>query len=218
MKWCNQTHRLRLFLLPIVVVTSKRLRDLYCCSLGRKGKNAFPWWLLSSSQGYWYYQNRFWITEMKRCFAFCPYIALSVSKSGRRFHQKLNSGTKFTSDVDPFIELIDWMLTSFQNKFIYVFGCTGSLLLWGLFSSFRERRLPSSLTVVASLAAEHRPWDTQASVVTVPGPWRTGSSVAAHGLHCSQHVGASRIRDWTSVPYTGRQMLYHWVTREALEC
>ena len=82
------------------------------------------------------------------------------------------------------------MLTSFQNKFIHVFGCTGSLLLGGLFCSFRERMLPSSLTVVASLAAEHRPWDTQASVVAVPGPWRTGSSVAVHGLHCSTACGS----------------------------
>ena len=53
------------------------------------------------------------------------------------------------SGVGPFTELIDQMF--------YLFGCAGSLLLCGCFSSFRERRLPSSFTAVASLAVERGP-------------------------------------------------------------
>lgn len=53
------------------------------------------------------------------------------------------------SGVGPFTELIDPMF--------YLFGCAGSLLLCGRFSSFRECRLPSSFTAVASLAMERRP-------------------------------------------------------------
>ena len=35
------------------------------------------------------------------------------------------------------------------------------------------------------------------------------------GLAAPRHVGSSWIRDWTHVPHTSRQILYHWATREA---
>ena len=49
------------------------------------------------------------------------------------------------------------------------------------------------------------------------------SPVLAHGLQelshmglvSPQHVGSSQIRDQTHFPCVGRQILYHWATREA---
>ena len=55
-----------------------------------------------------------------------------------------------------------------------------------------------------------------------------GSRVAAHssgahpqrlwcvGLAALQHVGSSRMRDWTIVPCIGRWILNHWTCREVL--
>ena len=37
------------------------------------------------------------------------------------------------------------------------------------------------------------------------------------GLVVPQHVGSSQTGDWTCVPCIGRQILYHWATREALQ-
>ena len=48
-----------------------------------------------------------------------------------------------------------------------------------------------------------------------------GSGAQAQQLCTSlvalRHVGASWLRDWTCVSCTGRQILYHWATREALD-
>ena len=41
-----------------------------------------------------------------------------------------------------------------------------------------------------------------------------GSVVVAHRLSCSRACGSSQIRDWTHVSCIGRQILYHWATRE----
>ena len=45
------------------------------------------------------------------------------------------------------------------------------------------------LIVVASPVAEHRLKVARASVVAVPEPWSTGSTVMAHGLSCSVACG-----------------------------
>ena len=50
--------------------------------------------------------------------------------------------------------------------------------------------------------------------------WHPGSGAQAQQLWCKGlaapwHVGSSWIRDWTRVSCTGRQVLYHWATREA---
>ena len=39
----------------------------------------------------------------------------------------------------------------------------------------------------------------------------------AHGLSCPQHVGCSQTRDQTHFSCIGRQILYHWATKEAPE-
>ena len=36
------------------------------------------------------------------------------------------------------------------------------------------------------------------------------------GLVAPQHVGSSQTRNWTHVPYAGRQILNYWTTREVL--
>ena len=43
------------------------------------------------------------------------------------------------------------------------------------------------------------------------------SVVVAQRLGGSAHVGPSWTRDQTCVPFTGRQILYHWTTRETPE-
>ena len=110
--------------------------------------------------------------------------------------------------------------------FIYV-GCAGSLLLHGIFSSCGHWGLLSSCGVQAS------PWGgfscgaqslgTWASEVVVCGFSGCGSWALEHrlcscgkGLAAWRHVGSSWIRDSTCVSCIGRQILYHWPTRESL--
>ena len=38
------------------------------------------------------------------------------------------------------------------------------------------------------------------------------------GLFAPQHVGSSQVKDWTHVTWAGRQILYHWTTRDTLFC
>jgi len=59
------------------------------------------------------------------------------------------------------------------------------------------------LVAVASLVAEHRLWDAQASVVVVAY------------LIAPRHVGSSQTRNQICVPCIGRQILNRWTTREA---
>ena len=91
----------------------------------------------------------------------------------------------------------------------FIFGSGGSSSLHRLFSS-GVRRL---LIAVSSLAAEQGLWDVRASVVVAPLLWNTGPAV---GLLASRRVGSSKTRDQTHVSWIGRQILYLWVTREAL--
>ena len=53
------------------------------------------------------------------------------------------------------------------------------------------------------------------SVIAAPRFQSTGS-VVLHKLSCSQECGNFWLRDWTCVSCIGRQILYHWATREAL--
>ena len=52
---------------------------------------------------------------------------------------------------------------------LFIFGCAGSLLLCGFFSSCAEHRLLSGCHVRASLVADRGLWDVKASVVVAPG-------------------------------------------------
>ena len=56
------------------------------------------------------------------------------------------------------------------------------------------------------------------SVVGAPGSRATDSVVVAYRLSFAPgHVGSSQIKDQTHVSCTGRWILYHWATKEALD-
>ena len=55
---------------------------------------------------------------------------------------------------------------------------------------------------------------SQASVVSVLGLKSTGSTVAEHRLSCSESCGI--VSDRAHISCIGRQILYHWATREAI--
>ena len=46
-------------------------------------------------------------------------------------------------------------------------------------------------------------------------PWTLEQQLWCMGLVALQHVTSSPPRDWTRVSCLGRQILYHWATREA---
>ena len=89
------------------------------------------------------------------------------------------------------------------NNYLFIFGCAGSLLLLGLFSSCSERGLLSRavcrlLILAASLAVEHGLSVARASVVTAHGLSGGGSQAPQlwrTGLVASRYVGSSQIRD-----------------------
>ena len=70
---------------------------------------------------------------------------------------------------------------------------------------------------VASLVTENRLWGAGFSSCSTCAQWLRleGSRVRAQllrsvGLTAPQHVESSWTRDWTHVPYIGRQILNHW--------
>ena len=79
-----------------------------------------------------------------------------------------------------------------EGGILVCFGCAGSLLLCGFFSSCSEQRLLSSCCAWA--VVEHGLQSCQASAVVAPGLESTGSmwhtSLVAPG-----HVGSSQTRD-----------------------
>ena len=88
-------------------------------------------------------------------------------------------------------------------------GYAGSLQLLRLFSSCRRwgcslHEARGLLLAVPCLVVS---WASRAL-----GLQSTGSGVAALLI---PHVGSSQIRDGTCVSYTGRQICYHWPTKEA---
>ena len=108
-------------------------------------------------------------------------------------------------------------------------ACFNVLFIYGCTESVAERR-GYSLVVVhelliaeASLVTEHRFLGMWTSEVRTWAwkLWLPGSGAQAQRLWCMGwvapwHVRSSQIRDWTHhVSCTGRQILHHWVTREA---
>ena len=111
----------------------------------------------------------------------------------------------------------------FFNCFIYlfIFGCAGSSLLLGIFSSCDKRELLFSCIVWASHCGSFsccRVWalghtgfsrlQFLASRAQAQWSWYTG-------FVALQHVESSLTRDWTLVSCFGRQILNHWATRSA---
>jgi len=116
------------------------------------------------------------------------------------------------------------LLTCFFFFFFFklcIFGCSGSLLLYGLFSNWGGQGLLSSCSVQASrfcgfsCCRARAPGHADSEVVA-PRLWSTASVVSVMGLVALQHMGSSWSRDQTCVSCTGGQILIHWATREAL--
>ena len=106
------------------------------------------------------------------------------------------------------------------HSFFSFFGCAGSLLLRGLFSSCGKWGLLFSCSAQASHCSGFsccRAWAlrARASVGVAPGLWSTGSVVWHTGLVAPRCVGSSRTRNGIRVSCIGRWILYHWATREA---
>ena len=57
-------------------------------------------------------------------------------------------------------------------------------------------------------------WDTWARYLGLPGSRAQARQLWCMGLVAPQHVGFSRIRDWTHVFCISRWILYHWAIRE----
>ena len=119
-----------------------------------------------------------------------------------------------------------WILL--QWTFIYGFffhllflAALGLGALCRLFSDCSEWGILSSCGVWASRCSG---FSCEARAVECMGFSSCGSRALAHrlssggaqtGLVVPRHVWSSRIRDWTWVSCIGRQILYHWATREA---
>ena len=124
------------------------------------------------------------------------------------------------------ILLIDWLIDWL------IFGCAGSLLLHGLFSSCRERGLLSSCGTWASHCSGFSCWGAQTLghtgfVAGVRGLSSCGFRALEHRLNSCAPRASLLYGMWdlpgygTCVQYrdcvscTGRRTLYHWATREA---
>ena len=99
-------------------------------------------------------------------------------------------------------------------------GCAGSLLLRRLFlvagsGSYSPVTVLRLLTAVTFLTVERGLSGTWAQKLA-PGSSAQAQKLQRTGLVVPQHVGSSQTRDQTHVSCIGRQILYHWATREAL--
>ena len=98
---------------------------------------------------------------------------------------------------------------------LFIFGCAGSLLLCGLFSSCSERQLYSSCSARASHCSGFS--CCRAETLRCAGLSSCGSqalerrpnSSSAGGSVALRHVGSSLTRDQTHVSCSDRYMLYH---------
>ena len=118
------------------------------------------------------------------------------------------------------------LLKIFFYLIIFSFGCVGSLLLPGLFSSCGEQGPLFRCGVQASQSRGFSCCRAQAGGHSSFSScsrraqklwWPLGSRAQAQslwptGLVVPWHVGFSWIRDWTPVSCSGRQILYHWTT------
>ena len=106
--------------------------------------------------------------------------------------------------------------------FFFFFGCSGFSLLHTGFSLFVESGISSSLQctnfslwwllLLPSTGSGHMVFSGCSS-------WSLEHRLNSceWGLSCSLHVRPFQTRDQTHVSCIGRQILYHWVMREALK-
>lgn len=94
----------------------------------------------------------------------------------------------------------------FLKIYLFTFGCSGSSLLLGRFSS-----LASGATLGCGARASH------CKVRSIGSRVRRRQQSRCTGLAAPRHVGSSPTRDRTRVSCSGRRILYHRVSREVLE-
>ena len=105
-----------------------------------------------------------------------------------------------------------------KNIILFIYDCAGSWLLCGLFSSCRQQELLSSCCVQASHQGSFSfsgAWAPECSGFRSCGMW--AQELWCTGLVALRHVRSSQIRDQILVSCIGRRILYHWVSREALQ-
>ena len=100
--------------------------------------------------------------------------------------------------------------------FSVIFGCAGSSLLCGLFSSCGTQGPLCSWSFSLRLA-QGMGFSSCGSALhlQLPGFRAQVQELQHTGLVFLQHVGSSRTRNWKGVSCTGRWILHHWATREA---
>ena len=107
-------------------------------------------------------------------------------------------------------------MTSSFLIMLFIFGCAGSSLLCGHFSSCGKQGLLFSCSVRASRCNGFS--CCRARVLGHSGFSSCSSQFLEHrlgscgalGLVALQHVGSSQIRDRTRFSCIGRQILHHW--------
>ena len=102
----------------------------------------------------------------------------------------------------------------FLWSYLY-FGCAGSSLLCKLFSSCGKQRLLSVLSAWASHGSGLYCCGAGARGCVGFSHWSVGSVAVAQGLSCFVACGTFPDRNQTQVSCIGRQILYHWASREA---
>ena len=112
-------------------------------------------------------------------------------------------------------------MTEATQQYLFIFGCTGSSLVHGLFSSCGHWgsslvAVHGLLIAVAALVGVHRLQGVRASVVCNSWAQQLGltdsGTQTQHlcmGLVALWHVGLSQVRDQTHVSFIGKCILYH---------
>ena len=95
--------------------------------------------------------------------------------------------------------------------FIYFWLFWIFVAVWAFLSGWGEWGVLSGCSVQASLCSGSSSFGTQAV-----GDW--ASAVVVHRLSFPRHMGSSQTRDQTCISCIGRQIIYHWATREAPLC
>ena len=157
---------------------------------------------------------RFWLSFLRRKLG-----VLSYANCASAFPLGKTTPQSFSHPFSYWLYfVIDLFLIYLFCKIILFLSVLGlcccksfSLVAWGFFF------------VVASVE-EHELYGMRSSGAAAQGLNGCASQFLQHRLSicgarswgAPRHMGSSRMRDWTSVSYTGRQILYHWDTREAL--
>ena len=94
----------------------------------------------------------------------------------------------------------------------FIFGCTGPCCCPWAFSGCGKWTSHCCAFSYCGFSWRAGAPGTRASVVVVC----RFCSCCSRALVATQHEGSSRTRNWTHVPCIGRQILNHWITREAL--